>query len=290
VTDGVPIAVIVPTAEGRSINSLLAKIRSCDPQPAEIWVHMDLADGAVPDQNQIGPNVKVLTSATQLGPGGGRHRCLLACSTPYAVSFDDDSYPVDSDFFDRARQLLSEHPRAAIIGATIWHRHEPEKSRIERLILKPTYVGCGYAIRLAAYRQVRGYLPIPIAYGMEESDLALQLFAADWRIYEAGDLRVLHDTDLDHHNSAEITSGVITNVGLYVFLNYPFIGWGRGVAQVANKVAYCIKMGRLRGICSGILRIPVTCYHYRRYRNPVSWKTLRKFLRFHRAAARVIPG
>jgi len=78
------------------------------------------------------------------------------------------------------------------IGATIWHRREPAKSRIERLLLKPIYVGCGYAIRLAAYRQVRGYLPIPIAYGMEESDLALQLFAADWQIYEAGDLRLLH--------------------------------------------------------------------------------------------------
>jgi hypothetical protein len=35
----------------------------------------------------------------------GRHRCLLACKPPFAVSFDDDSYPVDSDFFRNSRAI-----------------------------------------------------------------------------------------------------------------------------------------------------------------------------------------
>ena len=194
------------------------------------------------------------------------------------MSFDDDSYPVDSDFFASVQRLFLEHPEVAIFAASIWHRHEPEKMRSKDFVRIPSYIGCGYAIRLSAYRQVRGYLPRPIAYGMEESDLSLQLFAAGWQIYEAGELRVFHDTDLAHHQSPEVTSGVIANVGLFAYLNYPIICWGWGFLQVANKIVYCIRMGRIRGICSGIFQIPIDCYRYRRYRNPIAWKTIKEFL------------
>ena len=279
-----PVAVIIPTFNrGVAVHSVLDKIQYCDPKPAETWVHVDLADGLFEcDLRRLFPNVKVLTSAIRLGPGGGRHRCLVACGTPYAVSFDDDSYPVDSDFFLMIERLFSEHVNAAIFSAKIWHRHEPTIARSEALISCPSYFAGGHAIRLAAYREVRGYIPRPVAYGMEESDLSLQLFAAGWNIYEAGSLRVFHDTDLKHHQAPEITSGVIENVGLYAFLHYPLIGWGLGLAQIVNKVAYCIRVGRLRGIWSGICRIPIECYRNRCYRKPVAWRTLRRFLHFRR--------
>ena len=281
VDSSAPVAVIIPTYNrGVAILSVLEKIQACNPKPAEIWVHFDLGDGVLEREVQRRfPDVGILTSATRLGPGGGRHRCLLACTTPYAVSFDDDSYPVDPDFFSQVDRLFSNYPKAAIFGATIWHRHEREKIRTEKMILRPSYIGCGCAIRLAAYRQVRGYLPRPVAYGMEERDVSLQLFAAGWQIYEVGDWRVFHDTNLKHHQTPEITSATITNVGLFAFLHYPFIGWGWGALQVVNKIAYCIRVGRIRGILSGILRIPIDCYHYRRYRKPVDWKTLKAFLR-----------
>jgi hypothetical protein len=201
---------------------------------------------------------------------------------PYAVSFDDDSYPVDTDFFARFERLFSDYPKAAIFAASIWHRREPEKERTESLVRIPSHVGCGYAVRLAAYREVRGCLPRPIPYRMEESDLSIQLFAAGWQIYEAGELRVFHDTDLTHRESPEITSGTITNVGLCAFLHYPIIGWGWGLAQVANIVVDSIRRRRLRGICSGLLRIPGDCYRNRRYRKPIDWRTLRLFLDFRR--------
>jgi GT2 family glycosyltransferase len=278
------VAVIIPTYNrGVAVLSVLQKIQCCDPQPAEIWVHVDLADGILErDLHQQFPQVKVLTSATRLGPGGGRHRCLLACNSPYAVSFDDDSYPLDTDFFLVVEQLFSKHLHAAVLAAKIWQPHEPAIACSQTLVPLPSYIGCGYAVRLAAYRGVRGYIPRPVPYGMEECDLSLQLFATGWRIYEAGNLRVFHDTDLSHHHAPEITSGVIENVGLYVFLHYPIRGWGLGLAQVANKVAYCIRMGRLRGICSGIYRIPAECYRNRRYRKPVGWRTLKRFMQFRR--------
>ena len=269
-----------------AVLSVLDKIQKCDPTPAEIWVHIDLGNGVLEEElSRRFPSVRVLTSPVRLGPGGGRDRCLLSCNMSYAVSFDDDSYPVDPDFFGRVERLFAEYPHAAIFGASIWHRHEPEKARIENAIRVPSFIGCGHAIRLSAYRGVRGYLPRPRAYGMEESDLSLQLFAAGWQIYEVGDLRVFHDTDLEHHRSAEVTSGAVTNVGLYAFLHYPLIVWGLGLVQVANKVAYCIRMGRIGGICSGLLLIGVECFRYRRYRKPIAWQTLKRFLRFRRTGS-----
>lgn len=279
-----PVTVIIPTYKrGMAVLSVLDKIQACDPKPAEILVHIDLSDGQLEGElNRRFPKVRVLTSPVRLGPGGGRHRCLLASNTPYAASFDDDSYPVDSDFFSSVERLFLEHPRVAIFEASIWHRHERSKARSPSLVTIPSYIGCGYAIRLAAYKQVRGHLPRQVPYGMEELDLSLQLFEAGWPIYQAGELRVFHDTELKHHQSPEITSGSIANVGLYAFLHYPIIGWGWGLLQLANKIGYCIRMGRIGGICSGIFNIPRDCYRYRQYRRPIQWQTLKAFLYFGR--------
>jgi GT2 family glycosyltransferase len=280
----VPIAVIIPTySRGLAVLSVLEKLQHCDPQPAETWIHIDLADGRLERElHDRFPQVRVLTSSVRLGPGGGRHRCLLACTTPYAVSFDDDSYPVDHDFFARIERLFSLHPRAAIFGANIWHRFEPAKVRTDNLVPSPSYIGCGYAIRLAAYKEVRGYLPRPVPYGMEESDLSLQLFAVGWRVFESHELLVFHDTELKHHQTSEVTAGTVVNVALYAFLNYPFSSWGLGLLQVANKIHFCIRMGRLRGILSGIVGIPRECFRFRQYRKPVDRGTLKKFIHFCR--------
>jgi GT2 family glycosyltransferase len=280
-----PVSVFIPTYKrGLLVLSVLEKVKSCDPQPAEILVHVDAADGSLERElrRQV-PDCKILTSSTRLGPGGGRHRCLLACNTPYAVSFDDDSYPVDRDFFSHIEPLFLRHPRVAIFGASIWQRGEAERGRVEELVRAASYIGCGYAVRLTAYRQVRGTLPLRVPYGMEETDLSLQLYAAGWQIYEAGLLRVFHDTDLRHQESSEATAGTISNVGLFVFLHFPVIFWGSGVLRVANRVAYSLRKGRFRGVLSGITQIPITCYRNRRFRRPVDRSTLKRYLALRRA-------
>src|SRR5262245_45148932 len=117
----VPVSVLIPTYNrGSAVFSVLEKVQASNPRPIEIWVHIDQADGVLGSELKLRfPNVEVLTSAKRLGPGGGRHRCLLACSAPYAVSFDDDSCPVDGDFFGLVEQLFLDHPNAAIFGASI---------------------------------------------------------------------------------------------------------------------------------------------------------------------------
>jgi GT2 family glycosyltransferase len=280
-----PISVIIPTYNrGMKVLSVLEKIRLCQPSPAAIIIHIDLSDGRLEAElKERFPDVVILTSSVRRGPGGGRHRCLLACKTPFAVSFDDDSYPVDRDFFATVERLFLEHPRAALLEANVWHRNEPELPRATSLTPIASYMGCGYAIRPDVYRQMRGHLDRPVPYGIEEADLSLQLFVSGCQMMRAGELRVFHDTDLKHHRSAEITAGSIANVALYGFLHYPVKAWPLVVAQVTNKVFDCVRKGRFGGILSGLLQIPGVCYRNRMHRNPVTWKALKRYVEFRRA-------
>jgi GT2 family glycosyltransferase len=279
-----PVTVVIPTYNrGLKVFSVLQKIRQCDPSPEAVIVHIDLSDGRLEAElKEQFPDVAVLTSSKRFGPGGGRHRCLLACTTPLAVSFDDDSYPVDGDFFATVERLFLEHPRAALLEAIVWHRNEPELPRVSSLAPIPSYIGCGHAIRVDVYRQMRGYLDRPVPYGMEELDLSLQLFVTGFQMIRVGELRVFHDTDLKHHHSNEITSGSIMNVALYAFLHYPIMAAGLGLLQLANKIGYCLRQGRIGGIVPGLLRIPADCWRNRAYRKPVPWKTLQRYVRFCR--------
>jgi glycosyltransferase involved in cell wall biosynthesis len=278
------VAVVIPTYNrGMAIFSVLERIHLCDPAPAEIWIHIDLSDGILEHDLKVKyPGVSILTSAKRVGPGGGRHRCLQNCRAPYAASFDDDSFPLDPDFFGTIDRLFSENSRVGILSARVQHRGGPEISRSDALRRVPNFIGCGHAIRLSAYRQIRGYLPIPVSYEIEEADLSLQLLGANWAVYETGELRVFHDTDLDHHRSEEVTSAGITNLALNAFLHYPLLALGWAAVQVLGKVTYCIRMKRYAGIVEGIGAIPGACWRNRRYRRPISWKTLVAFLMFRR--------
>lgn len=282
-----PVAVIIPTYNrGRAVISVLERVLSCDPQPAEIWVHVDRADGVL-ERLLIErfPGVHILSSPGRLGPGGGRHRCLLACGVPYAVSLDDDSWPVDPDFFGAIEPLFSSYSKAAIFGASIWHRAEPEIRRTRAVRRVASYVGCGHAVRVAAYRDIRGYLARPMAYAIEESDVGLQLFVKGWQVFFAEELRVYHDTDRAHHEAAEVTASTITNLALLAFLHYPAIDLGRGAAQVANRVAYSMRRGRTRGVASGVGGIVMECYRNRALRAPIRHEALMDYLRLRQSEA-----
>lgn len=287
VAEKAPVAVIIPTYNrGTAVVSVLEKVLACNPQPAEIWIHIDQSDGVLERELiERFPGVHILSSAGRLGPGGGRHRCLLACGAPYAVSLDDDSWPVDADFFAAIEPLFSKYPHAAVFGASIWHRGEAEIRRTHSVRRVASYVGCGHAMRVAAYRELRGYLARPTAYAIEESDVGLQLFVRGWQVYSAEALRVYHDTDRSHHDAAEITASTITNLALLAFLHYPAKDFGRGAAQVANRIAFCLQKGRMRGVAAGVGGIVRECYRNRNLREPMGHDALMEYLRLRQSEA-----
>lgn len=282
-TSGVSVA--IPThrrieALARTLDALAA----CDPPPAEVLVHVDAGDvETAPMLRSRFPAVVVVESEARMGPGGGRNRLVERATHEWVASFDDDSRPVDKDYFARLARLAARLPDAAIIAAEITDRGHPVPEAREAFGPCVHFGGGGVAYRRAAFMETGGYVPLAVAYGMEEVDLCLRLLDRGRAIYRSPWLRVFHDNDLAHHAHARVTAASIANLALLAFLRYPKRYWPYGALQVARRIAWCVGAGRIGGIASGVAAIPGHLWRHRGRRAPVRPATLVSFLRARRA-------
>lgn len=270
----------------RRVDALLKTVqilKECVPPPAEILVHIDGgAQAAATAVRERFPDVQVLVSAANVGPGGGRNRLVASASNEIIASFDDDSYPIDRDHFERVRQIFADHPDAWVVDARLFHRHQPIEPTNASEIWVADFSGCSCAYRRSRYLATGGYVPLPIAYGMEEVDFGLRLHALGGRVLRSGRIRVFHDTDLSHHEDPAITSASIVNLALLAYLRYPLSMWTIGLAQCANRVQWLLRNGRSRGVLSGILRIPSAITTHLAERRPLPSRSVRSFLTLRR--------
>ncbi|AFY37237.1 glycosyl transferase family 2 [[Leptolyngbya] sp. PCC 7376] len=281
------ISVVIPTYQ-RPDDLIVAieKIVACEPHPAEIVVHIDCGDEITKPQLEslsIGKiDIVIIQGDRRVGPGGGRNKAIKQAKYDIVASFDDDSYPLDSDYFARLLALFQKYPKAAVIGAAIYHRNEtilPEKDEVN---WAHSFVGCGCAYRRNLFLNTGGYVELPIAYGMEEVDLSLRLFDQDWRVLVSSWLRVFHDTDLTRHGSPKITAASISNQILLTYLRYPVLLWWIGLGQTANRILWLIRNQRLAGIGKGLINIPRLLVENHQHRSVVKAEKLKSFLRLKR--------
>jgi GT2 family glycosyltransferase len=286
------ISVVIPTYQrGEQLLTTLQRLMDCDPRPAEIIVHIDQGDTATRSILEASKfsELVLLYSDRQMGPGGGRNRAIAQASHEIIASFDDDSYPLDLDYFQRLLHLFEAYPQAAVIAAAIFHQNEAIAPDARQDAWVADFVGCGCAYRRSAFQQTSGYVPLPLAYGMEEVDLSLRLHAIGWQVVESRWLRVFHDTKLEHHDRPQVTAASIANQALLTYLRYPIALWWLGVAQCFSRVIWLIKHQRFLGIVSGILMIPrlIKVNHF--YRQTVSSESLQSYISLRRCAV-VIEG
>ena len=259
-TDVARVTVGIPTyRRPELLLETLDKLAACQPKPAEIILHVDGNDETSLQALQSSPHadsVRVLVSPQNVGPGGGRNKILAAATCAIVASLDDDSYPLDGDYFARLVDLFERLPRAAVIGTQIFHLDEtvlPEGPGLRRVA---DFVNCGCAYRREAFLETRGYVCLPLAYGMEEVDVALQLHWRGWEIYESDRLRVLHNTYRTHHNVPKVTAASIGNQFLLAYLRYPLQLWGLGLAQGLNRARWLFDRGRRDGLGWGLTLAP----------------------------------
>jgi GT2 family glycosyltransferase len=259
-------------------------LRSCDPAPAEIIIHVDGGqhDTAAAVSREF-PDLTVLVSDQRVGPGGGRNRMVAAASHGIVASFDDDSYPIDRDYFERVRRAFEQFPEAWVVDSRVFHLHQAIEPDTATSTWVADFSGGGCAYRRERYVQTGGYVPLPTAYGMEEVDFGLRLHALGGRVLRSGSLRVFHHTDLSHHADPAITSASIVNVALLTYLRYPLSMWAVGAAQCANRIQWLLRHGRRRGVWNGLTSIPSAIAEHRRERNPLPGRAVRSFLSLRRA-------
>lgn len=273
------------TADARISQTLdtIGRLLDCRPAPAELLVHVDGNQVACAEAvRRAYPQVRIILSPERVGPGGGRNALLAGASYPIAASFDDDSYPIDIDYFARADRVMTQHPEAAVVCASVYHQGERIEPDAFAASWVADFVGCGCLYRISAFKQTAGYVPIPVAYGMEESDLALRLHANGQRLLWTPWLRVFHDTDRSRHAAPAVTAASIRNLALLTYLRYPATHWLVGVGQCLNRIHWLLRNGRRRGIVEGLGGIPRQLWTYRTFRRPVSAKQLRSYLSLRR--------
>ncbi len=271
----------------QTLNTLRV-LETCDPRPDEILVHVDGNQSACAVAiEQAFPNVRVITSSDHVGPGGGRNKLVTAATGELIASFDDDSYPIDSDYFGRALQLFEQFPEASIIDAALYHAGEAIALDERKAQWTADFVGGACVYRRQAFLDTGGYVPLPVAYGMEEVDLALRLHSRGGKILSSTWLRVFHDTDLERHAAPHITAGSIANLALLAYLRYPVWLWSIGALQCANRVLWLLRHGRRRGIWRGLTMIPNHLLLHRQFRSTVSNRAVRSYLALRRTPLEV---
>jgi len=281
-----PITAIV-TAYRRADQTVdtLKRIFKCDPPPGEVLVHVD--GGEVDCANTIRaefPDIVLVMSEGNVGPGGGRNKLIAAAKFEWVASFDDDSYPVDINYFQRLLVLIDKFPTTSVFTGAVFHQGEAVDPGGRNGRWVADFSGCACVYRRQHFLRTTGYVPLPLAYGMEEVDLAMRLHAQGNEIFHTGWLRVIHDTNLDHHQDPRITSASITNLALLAYLRYPPSCWWIGLVQIANRILWLHTHGRRRGIYSGLLDMPVTLYKLRCYRETLSRSAVKSYLSLRRNA------
>lgn len=284
-TGGVsPISAIVTAYQrvDRTLQTLRA-IEACVPPPAEIVVHVDGDETACAEAiRRAHPAVRILVSATAIGPGGGRNKMIAAAGHPIVASFDDDSQPIDADYFARVAEVLDRIPAASVVGAHVYHRHEGVRPDVRTAAWVADFSGGACAYRREHFLETGGYVPLATAYGMEEVDLALRLHAHGRRVLQTPWLRVFHDTDLARHGDAAVTAASVANIALLTYLRYPITMWVVGVGQCLNRIWWLLGHGRRRGVLQGVRGIPALLRQHARERQLVRASAVLSYLRLRR--------
>jgi len=262
----------------------LRGIQSCVPKPDEVLVHVDANQMEIETAiRNTFPEVRILSSNNQVGPGGGRNKLVHTAQFGFVASFDDDSYPIDSDYFGRALKLLDRFPDASVICAALYHAGESIGLDERSAQWTADFSGGACIFRRQAFLEAGGYVPLPVAYGMEEVDLAIRLHSRGGKILTTPWLRVFHNTDLKRHGDPRVTAGSIANLALLAYLRYPASLWVVGVGQCANRLLWLLRHGRRRGIWKGLAMIPAHLRANHGYRLPVSKRAVRSYLALRRA-------
>ncbi len=199
--ENVPVSVVIPAYDSaNTLRHTLEQICACDPLPEEILIHCD-GGWILPDEviQGLALPVRVLQSSDNLGPGGGRHRLFLEASCELIASFDDDSWPLDREYFAQVCAVMEAFPQVAVMSPAVYLHEKPVLAPFHEAYTARSFEGSASVHRKSVYLTLPGYVSVPAAYGVEEADLSLQIHAAGHEMLSCPWLRAWHDRPYADH-------------------------------------------------------------------------------------------
>ena len=202
----------------------LERLETLHPAADEVIISCDnCTDGTQAFVRQHYPQHELLENPVPLGSIGSRDRINRAASADIILSLDDDSYPVEADFFARLAELFTQFPELGLV--TFPQRTDEYPETLEQTDFGPsTYVGSypnsGAAFRRNLYQQVPGY-PVFFFHAYEEPDFALQLWHAGYTVVRYTGLTIRHHYTTVQRNENRTHQRHARNEALAVILRAP---------------------------------------------------------------------
>ena len=178
--------------------------------------------------------------------------------------------------------MFEDFPDASVVSARVYHVDEVVEEDTKSAEWVSDFPGGACAYLRETFLRTSGYVPLPVAYGMEEVDFALRLHGQGGRVLQTSWLRVFHDTDRARHADPRVTAASISNLALLTYLRYPARLWLLGLGQCVTRIQWLVRNGRLRGIFSGIASIPSQVLKYRGFRSRLRASTVLSYLDLRR--------
>lgn len=268
----IPITVTFPTwNRPESCAKSLQILSNCCPFPSEVRIAVDYESVFIPGlaEESFPFPVKWNFSEVPCGPGGLRNILYREAKNEWILSLDDDSYPIDENFFEMASTLLCGLDESIAVVSIQYSEQGESIPAIGCALSERSWFNGGAAlIRKSAFSKVRGFLPIRVAYGIEEIDVSYQFRQAGFRVLFTDSLRIFHDADGSNRRSGKSTSREISNCALFVYLRYPFcLLWALPV-KVVRLTASLLVERRFRGIVHGLCSITGEIWKHRHLRDP----------------------
>src|SRR5947209_14310768 len=154
-----------------------------------------LNDGSTDATSELAtdyPQVAFINWSQSHGYVAARNYLMRNLAADYFVSLDDDARFLKGDEITVAISFLEKHSDVAVVAFDIVSPDRPATQSRTVPRLAPTFIGCGHVVRLAAVKQIGGYVPAPGGYGGEEKDLALRLIDAGHKIMLLPGVHVWH--------------------------------------------------------------------------------------------------
>jgi len=265
----------------------LRVIGSLDPQPDEIVISADgCTDGTIEYVKSL-PHVRLLVNEVPRGSIGSRDTMIRATLSDIALSLDDDSYPVETDFIRRMLALFEENTRLAVAAFPQYSDEFPETLAQEDFgpsHFIGSYMSSSAAIRRSVFLEIGGY-PTVFFHVYEEPDFALRCMAAGWQVRYENSLHVRHHYSgaqrneiRTHHFQArnELWSVMIRcpfpwliPVGIFRVLRQLHYAQKRGIAWIIREPAWWL--GFFTGLPGCVIqRKPIPWKHYRQWMSLLS--------------------
>jgi len=145
------------------------------------------------------PEIQLSINSSNKGLIYSRNLLMSFVQTQYAISLDDDANFLSLFPLENILRHFEMEPKCGVVAFRIfWGLKEPKLCYTkEKLEIVKSFVGCGHAWRMDAWRKIPNYPEWYIFYG-EEEYASYQLFKNDWQVHYVPEILVHHRVDVSN--------------------------------------------------------------------------------------------